>query len=115
MYEDLIQSLRHHGLENGGTLGRHMGIMDIAADTIERLAKELEWKEKVLELAQRTERKAEAERDAAVRDLEEIMLSGGRNIDTCNYCVTDTCYDRGGYELCAPKWRGKAGAERGEQ
>ena len=114
MYEDLIQSLRRHGLENGGTLGRHMGIMDIAADTIERLAKELEWKEKVLELAQRTERKAEAERDAAVRDLEEIMLSGGRNIDTCNYCVTDTCYDRGGYELCAPKWRGRVEKRGGE-
>lgn len=48
-----------------------------------------------------------AERDAAVRDLEEIMFRGGLNIDTCRYCATKDCYGRGGYRGCAPKWRGK--------
>lgn len=44
--------------------------------------------------------------DAAVEDLEEIMFYGGDNIYTCSYCTTDNCYERGGYNLCNPKWRG---------
>lgn len=44
--------------------------------------------------------------DAAVRDLEEIMLLGGQNTDTCNYCKSTICYARGGDMLCSPKWRG---------
>ena len=52
-----------------------------------------------------------AERDAAVRDLEEIMFRGGHNIDTCGYCVNTTCYAQGGHRLCDPAWRGvKEGA-----
>ena len=34
---ELIEELRHYGLSNGGSLGRHLGIMDIAADALERL------------------------------------------------------------------------------
>lgn len=103
----LAQELRHYGLTNGSALGRHMGIMDEAADAIESLRKELEWKDKVIELAQRTEQQTQAERDAAVRDLEEIMFRGRLNIDTCRYCSTKDCYGRGGYRGCAPKWRDK--------
>lgn len=47
-----------------------------------------------------------AERDAAVRDLEKIMFVGGRNINTCDFCATKTCYARGGCRLCDPEWRG---------
>ncbi|WP_312694092.1 hypothetical protein [Caproiciproducens sp.] len=35
--EELIKELRRYGLSNGGSLGRHMGIMDIAADRLEEL------------------------------------------------------------------------------
>lgn len=49
---------------------------------------------------------ARSERDAAIKDLTEIMLRGGTNIDTCNYCTFEGCYARGGYLVCNPKWRG---------
>lgn len=49
---------------------------------------------------------ARIERDAAIKDLTEIMLRGGINIDTCYYCTFDGCYARGGYLVCNPKWRG---------
>ena len=41
MYKDLIHDLRRYGLTNGTALGRHMGIMDEAADAIETLTFEL--------------------------------------------------------------------------
>lgn len=40
--EELTKELRRYGLESGSTLGRHMGIMDEAADAIEELEKEVE-------------------------------------------------------------------------
>lgn len=49
---------------------------------------------------------AKNERDKAIKDLAEIMLRGGNNIDTCNYCTFDGCYERGGYLVCNPTWRG---------
>lgn len=102
--EGLAKELRHYGLSNGSALGRHMGIMDEAADAVEALSKEAE-------LARKTQGKAEVERDAAVRDLEEIMFRGGLNIDTCRYCSTKDCYGRGGYRVCTPKWRGRTEKE----
>lgn len=48
-----------------------------------------------------------AERDAAIHDLEKIMFVGGRNINTCDFCATKTCYARGGHRLCDPEWRGR--------
>ena len=33
----LIEELRRYGLSNGGSLGRHIGIMDEAADALEKL------------------------------------------------------------------------------
>lgn len=83
MYEEFVKTLRSYGLTNGTTLGRHMGIMDEAADVIEKLES----------------------------DLEEIMLKGGQNTDTCMYCAAADCYNRGGAGLCNPRWRGKKEAE----
>lgn len=34
-YVALVETLRHYGLSNGSVLGRHMGIMDEAADALE--------------------------------------------------------------------------------
>lgn len=34
-YAALVKNLRHYGLGNGSALGRHMGIMDEAADALE--------------------------------------------------------------------------------
>lgn len=53
------------------------------------------------ELARVTE-----ERDAILRDMEEIMFIGGGNMDTCRYCKNGKCTGRGGRELCSQKWRG---------
>lgn len=52
---------------------------------------------------------ARNERDEAIKDLTEIMLRGGNNIDTCYYCTFDGCYARGGYLVCNPRWRGLEG------
>ena len=51
-------------------------------------------------------RRLKAERDAAVRDLEEAMFLGVKSVDLCRYCSTDNCYNRRGSQLCHPKWRG---------
>lgn len=50
--------------------------------------------------------KAVKERDAAVRDLEDIMFMGRHNINSCEYCLIRTCREFGGHRLCSPKWRG---------
>lgn len=65
-----------------------------AADLIERLTaenadlrKEIEWKDKVIALAQRKQAEAEAERDAALADLADA-----RSCKTCKYtCDTRDC------------------------
>lgn len=36
-YDELVKQLRLYGLQNGTSLGRHIGIMDEAADAIEDL------------------------------------------------------------------------------
>ena len=73
-----------------------------AADAIEqlqaeneRLKSELEWKDKVIELAQRKQAEAEAERDAAVDQLRDIESCStckyGVGIHAqCNECAYDT-------------------------
>ena len=62
---------------------------------------------KALQTAESKLGKVERERDAAVRDLEEIMFRGGLNIDTCVYCTYGQCYARGGARNCEPVWRGQ--------
>ena len=68
--------------------------MDKATEAIERLTaenaalrKEIEWKDMVISLAQRKQVEAEAERDAALADLEDA-----RSCKTCKYaCDTRDC------------------------
>lgn len=83
--EKLIDELRIAGAGNPGN------IFDEAANALEQLKQE---------------------RDAAIKDLEEIMFYGGRNIDTCDYCKNAKCYGRGGRDLCDPEWRGIQKEER---
>lgn len=59
------------------------------------------------QIAQRTKEDLARQRDAAIHDLEMIMVFGGRNIDTCNLCATKDCYARGGNKLCDPYYRGR--------
>lgn len=69
-------------------------VMGGAADLLEWLSgasadlrKEIEWKDKVIALAQRKQAEAEAERDAALADLADA-----RNCKTCKYaCDTRDC------------------------
>lgn len=91
-YDKLIEHLRRRGLGNGSALGPHSGLYDEAATAIETLRADLA--------------RVTAERDGAVEDLEEIMLKGGHNIDTCHFCTNGQCYGRGGTQACEPKWRG---------
>ena len=70
-------------------------VMGGAADLLERLSgasadlrKEIEWKDKVIALAQRKQAEAEAERDA-LREYAKLFTG----CDTCkhsNYCKTDS-------------------------
>ena len=67
-----------------------------AADLIERmtadvadLRKEIEWKDMVIALAQREQAKAEAERDAAIADMN---ISSG--CTSCKYHCSDTIFCR---------------------
>lgn len=62
--------------------------------------------EKILELRSKLEQ-VTRERDAVVSDITCIMRVGGRNINTCDYCTREDCYDRGGDSLCRPVWRGE--------
>ncbi len=41
--KEIIEELRKRGLSNGGSLGYHSGLMDEAADLIEKLQKENEF------------------------------------------------------------------------
>ena len=82
----------------------------------EKLRKELEWKDMVIELAQRKEREAKAEleqvkrcieivenqRDAAIYDMTALMAG-----QCCDLCAVEHCSDRRKTVMCtAFKWRG---------
>ena len=101
MYDNLVEALRNPDRKY------ILELADEAADAIEGLCKKLERQNKIIELAQQTERQALADRDAAVCDIEEIMFVGKQNIETCDFCITQTCYNRGGNRPCAPEWRGR--------
>lgn len=94
LYKELVKELRTYGLSNGSCIGRHMGIMDEAADAIETLLSENERIGKV-----------EAERDAAISDMEKMMAISPASV--CVYCMATECYGRGGYRFCEPIWRGR--------
>lgn len=82
----------------------------------EELRKELEWKDMVIELAQRKEREAKAEleqvkrcieivenqRDAAIYDMTALMAW-----QCCDLCAVEHCSDRRKTVMCTSfKWRG---------
>lgn len=71
--------------------------------TLEKMV--LEYQETIVPGYRKLAEKAMEERDAAVSDLETIMLQGGP--DTCAYCRNDRCYGRGGRDCCNPIWRGR--------
>ena len=77
MYEELINTLRRFGLTNGTSLGRHMGLMDEAADAIAALHAENAEKDKCIA-------HVEAERDAAMAAMK--IVAGGR---CCQICSRD--------------------------
>lgn len=110
MYSDLIQELKRYGLSNGSALGRHMGIMDEAADAIERLISDLEE-------ANKRAKTAEAERDAAVEVIEKIEQLQGRYYAF----VGETDYNNGyNHAIKDVKseiitWRGPKDREDGEE
>ena len=91
--QELIRALASYGLSNGTTLGRHIGLMDVAAD---RLTAALEDLERVAQ-----------ERDAAVEDLSECDNA----CEFCKYLAPE-----GDEECCYPprpctyygawQWRG---------
>lgn len=97
MYKDLIHDLRRYGLTNGTALGRHMGIMDEAADAIETLT---------LELAAEKKRAG-----AAVKDITHIC-------HTCKHAYANRgehCrsahYEKNNLRCKNWKWRGGQGTE----
>ncbi len=94
LYKELVKELRTYGLSNGSYIGRHMGIMDEAADAIEALLSKNERIGKV-----------EAERDAAISDMEKMMAISSTSV--CVYCIATECYGRGGCRFCEPIWRGR--------
>jgi len=82
-------------------LGRYSARIEDAADRLEQLQREN------AELTDRAER-AEKERDAAIKDAEELMR---RHLfaDGCFACLYDgnmACPERKQAGTCNPKWRG---------
>ena len=62
-------------------------VTDGQSDEIKRLRRELEWKDRVIALAQRKQAEAETERDAALADLADA-----RSCKNCKYaCDTRDC------------------------
>lgn len=58
-YKKLVEDLKSHGLRNGSSLGYHLGLCDVAADSI-------------IDLLARVE-KVETERDVAIKELDGVV------------------------------------------
>ncbi len=62
--------------------------------------------------------KAEAERDAAKKDIEEIMSSHGlADYTVCKYCARpddDTCFIPNDKKTCKAEWRGRGKGNNGK-
>ena len=106
-------------------------VMGGAADLLEWLSgasadlrKEIEWKDKVIALAQRKQAKAEAERDALIEQIKERhdCLDCKHN-DSCEYdgaivsgcmnCVQEGCPCAGCCDCSRWEWRGLPEAPEG--
>ena len=99
-------------------------LLDKAADLIERLTaesadlrKEIEWKDMVIDLAQREQAKAEAERDALIEQIKERLdCRGCKYNDFCDFdsytvldcmnCVQEWCPCPGCFDSRRWEWRG---------
>lgn len=94
-------------------------VMSEAASLIEQLRREIEWKDSVIDCAQKKRAEAEAERDAALADLADA-----RNCKTCKYacdtrdcssCKSKTCKCRECHlDKNAWEWRGLPEAPEGK-
>lgn len=131
-YKELVEKIRNNNVDNnchGCALGYYAfeaanvitGLLDIVKERAEKAEAEnavlrrmqpvkidgdtLELAAEVSELRKKLE-KAERERDAAISDLETIMAHGGK-LNTCQFCGSAQCYERGGTKPCLPKWRGQ--------
>lgn len=86
-------------------------VMSEAASLIEQLRREIEWKDSVIDCAQKKRAEAAAERDAALADLADA-----RSCKTCKYacdtrdcssCKSKTCKCRECHlDKIAWEWRG---------
>lgn len=87
-YGELIEHLRRRGLGNGSALGPHSGLYDEAATAIETLRADLA--------------RVTAERDAAIKDLNEFLSMDELCPIQCEWCEwNDTFCD-----AKTPEWRG---------
>lgn len=98
MYEELIKTLRIYGLTNGTTLGRHMGIMDEAADALTALQSENAFHQEQFD--KMTDRCAEVlnERDAVIAEnaekdkkIERLKIELRYKQDECDSHYGDFC------------------------
>ena len=93
--EKLIEQLSARGLGNGTSLGYHSGLLDEAADVLSMLQVENEKLQAELE-------QVKAERDAAVKDLNEFLSMDELCPIQCEWCKWNGTYCDGK----TPEWRG---------
>ena len=87
-YDKLIEHLKRRGLGNGSALGHHSGLYEEAATSIETLRADLA--------------RVTAERDAAVKDLNEFLAMDELCPIQCEWCKWNGTYCDGK----TPEWRG---------
>lgn len=90
--QKFVEELRRYGTGNGGSLGRHMGIMDSAADTIESLQAQLDE-----EKSRRYQ--AECNYDHAVEDrngLRAQLKAAVEDLEGAGACFTCKHFRRNG-------------------
>ena len=87
-YDKLIEHLRRRGLGNGSALGPHSGLNDDAALAIETLRADLA--------------RVTAERDGAVKDLNEFLAMDELCPIQCEWCKWKDTFCDGK----TPEWRG---------
>ena len=87
-YDKLIEQLRRRGLSNGSALGPHSGLYEEAALAIETLRADLA--------------RVTAERDAAVKDLNEFLAMDELCPVQCEWRKWNGTYCDGK----TPEWRG---------
>ena len=87
-YDKLIEQLRRRGLSNGSALGPHSGLYEEAALAIETLRADLA--------------RVTAERDGAIKDLNEFLSMDELCPIQCEWCKWKDTFCDGK----TPEWRG---------